>query len=212
MPNARSWASTATHRQPAGGGVERDAGAGDAEPDDQHVDGPVAGGIEVGCASGRGERRTEEAERSRLEVPLDEQGELPVEVRRPGCRTWWPARSRSRAAPGAGPGRAGPGRPSRTVPSAWPAPMALAEQVEHQVLVPAAALEQVGQQQLGVDLDDAHEHRVGAQRGDRARHALDDRVPGLRSRRRPSSASSISPPHSRTSRSASSVCMSGQRR
>ena len=42
------------HRQAAGGGVERDAGAGDAEADDEHVDGLADGRLEVRGAAGGG--------------------------------------------------------------------------------------------------------------------------------------------------------------
>ena len=42
MPDAKSPLSTSASRKPAGRGVERDAGAGDAAADDEHVE--VLGG------------------------------------------------------------------------------------------------------------------------------------------------------------------------
>ena len=67
------------HGQPARGGVQRDAGTGDAEPDDEQVDDPAVGGL---ASSAPVVRRTGPVTRSRPEVPVHEGPQLAVEGRR----------------------------------------------------------------------------------------------------------------------------------
>ena len=80
------------------------------------------------------------------------------------------------------------GLPARIAPDAWPARICSLGDREDRVLGAAAAREQVGQQQLGVELDDAQEQLVVAQRADGADDPVDEAVRpgrGRTPRRRP---------------------------
>ena len=192
------------------GGVERDSGAGDAEADDQHVRG-LGDLVEAHVdATGHG-----------CEVPLDEQRQLGVErrdvrVARGGAAPVstmvcadsvkpWAASTSDRAS-------------DRGVAGADGAVLlALGDErrqaLGDHLLAAAAPVEQVGEQHLGVDVDDPAEQRVLAQ----CLHGRDDAAAD------PARGSALGcrgvghglldhAPHSRVIRSASRVWVSGQRR
>ena len=85
------------------------------------------------------------------------------------------------------------------------------DQVEDRLLRAAAPRQQVRQQQLGVELDDAHEQLVLAKRPHGTQGGADDPLdrPGLLA---PASAAATTAPHSRVIRSPSSWPMSDHER
>ena len=102
------------------------------------------------------------------------------------------------------------GSPSRTSPAGLAGDDRVVGDREDQVLRAAAARQQVGEDQLGVELDDPHEQLVVAERPDRADDAADEPIDGGRLRACPATAVATTPAHSRVIRSPSSCGMSGQ--
>ena len=160
-------------RQAAGGGVEGHAGAGDAEADDEQIDEPAAGqvGQVTGAAVGRQGRlhgvryrsRSSRRSASRSATPTSS-AMVPAEITNP-CVVRSTARASSAASA------------ARTRAVGLTPPDVVGEPGEDAVLAGPAPVDQVGQQGLRIDVDDAPEHRVFAQRADRADHAVDDAVP-----------------------------------
>ena len=108
----------------------------------------------------------------------------------------------------AAPRAIGSGSPARISPAAWPSPIRSTSRSSDRLLGAAAPREQVGQQQLGVELDDPHEQLVVAQRPDRRDHLVDQSGQAV-ARGGCAATTSV---HSRVIRSPSRVGMSGQAR
>ena len=158
-------------RQPPGDGVERDTGAGDPEADDDQVD----VGRDVGQAGRDPGGRQKQDERVMGERPGEQQPQLGIElglgdvVVDHGVRREHVAVGGQQE--GAGDGRrvAGADRSGGLA-----GPDLLLGDRQDRVLGATPAGEQVGQQQLGVELDDAQEQLVVAQRADRPDDPVDE--------------------------------------
>ena len=117
VPKARSWASTASTVRPRVDRVEGDAGAGDAQPDDEHVDlgrGPGRGRRVMRCGSWRDRPASRRVRELGVELVL---ADVVVDH-----RVGLTARSRGR--PGAGPAPWPPGCPPGCSSSFWPSAIA----------------------------------------------------------------------------------------
>ncbi len=159
------------HVEPAGGGVEGHPRAGDAEPDHEHVgalgqvveaDGEATPVMAPGSAAPAARARRRGRPRRRR-GPSEESTMVCAESVNP-----WQASSSERARRS--------GSPARTEPPAWPSPDEVGEHGGDRLLAAPSAVEQVGQQQLGVDVEDPAQQLVGAQAADRGDHACGDPV------------------------------------
>ena len=196
------------HVEAAAGGVERDSGAGDAEADDEDVRG-LGDLVEAHVdASGHG-----------CEVPLDEQRSSASSAETSASPSGAGVRSTMVCADSVKPWAASTSERARTTGSPRPdgaVLLALGDErrqpLGDHLLAAAAPVEQVGEQHLGVDVDDPAEQGVLAQRLHGRDDAAADPRAGGRSASSAPTACSTTTPHSRVIRSASRVWVSGQRR
>ncbi len=170
------------HVEPAGGGVERNTGAGDAEPDHQHVGGlGDVGEADLDLPGGHGRRNRSTRWPSSVSKALTSASRDGVPASH--CGVGHRVRGEREAVAGQhqrAREQVGFAVADRAVP------LALADQSREArgevVLAASAAVEQVGQQHLGVEVDDPPQQLVGAQATDRRDDPRGDPVQRVRGR------------------------------